>query len=177
MKLFDSYSNQLINLNEELISIYNCGPTVYNHIHIGNARPLITMDVLHRFLKRNNKDVKYILNITDIDDKIINYALANNLKELEVSEFYYQAYLAINQQLNILPTIKPKVSDHMNQIIDYIERLIKVNAGYFIGDDVYFDTAKIKNYGQLSKRDLSKDIAGKRIEQVESKKSDNDFVL
>ncbi|KEZ23932.1 cysteine--tRNA ligase [Ureaplasma diversum] len=177
MKLFDSYSNQLIDLNEELISIYNCGPTVYNHIHIGNARPLITMDVLHRFLKHQKKEVKYILNITDIDDKIINYALANNLKELEVSEFYFQAYLTVNQQLNILETIKPKVSDHMDQIIDYIDRLIKAGAGYFIEDDVYFDTSKIKNYGHLSKRDLDKDIAGLRIQQVEAKKSDNDFVL
>ncbi|AAF30529.1 cysteine--tRNA ligase [Ureaplasma parvum] len=177
MKLYDSYSNQLVEINDELISIYNCGPTVYNHIHIGNARPLITMDVLYRFLKKHNIKTKYVLNITDIDDKIINYALANNLKELEVSEYYFNEYLKIKKALNTLEMINPKVSTHMDKIIDYIQKLIDKQAGYFIGDDVYFDTKKALNYGQLSKRDLENDIVGMRIESAANKHNPNDFIL
>ena len=88
IKLYDSRTNQFIELNDPEISIYNCGPTVYNHIHIGNARPLVTFDVLVRLLKHQNKSYKYILNITDIDDKIINESEKQNMSELELSSYY-----------------------------------------------------------------------------------------
>ncbi|MCV3753802.1 cysteine--tRNA ligase [Ureaplasma zalophigenitalium] len=177
MKLFDSYTNALVDFNESDISIYNCGPTVYNHIHIGNARPLVSMDVLYRFLLAKNKNVKYVLNITDIDDKIINYALENNRKELEVSEEFFQAYLQIKKQLNTLTMVNPKVSDHMNEIIDYISVLLSQDKAYIVGDDVYFDTSCVNNYGELSKIKVDENIHGKRIFNVKEKRNPNDFVL
>ncbi|MCV3728487.1 cysteine--tRNA ligase [Ureaplasma miroungigenitalium] len=177
MKLFDSYTNTLVDFDENEISIYNCGPTVYNHIHIGNARPLVSMDVLYRFLLAKKKSVKYVLNITDIDDKIINYALANNRKELEVSEEYFQAYLQIKKQLNTLPMTNPKVSDHMDDIITYIETLLQQDKAYVVGDDIYFDTSCVSNYGKLSKIKVEENIHGKRIVSVKEKRNPNDFIL
>ncbi|MCV3743778.1 cysteine--tRNA ligase [Ureaplasma sp. ES3154-GEN] len=177
MKLFDSYTNQLQTLDDDQITIYNCGPTVYNHIHIGNARPLISMDVLYRYLLTKNKNVKYVLNITDIDDKIINYALENNLKELDVSETYFQAYLKIKKQLNTLPMFNPKVSEHMDEIINYIENLLAKDKAYYVNQDIYFDTSSVENYGQLSKIKIDENINGKRVLNVENKRNPNDFIL
>ncbi len=92
LKLYDSKTSTLKDVDEQFVSIYNCGPTVYNHIHIGNARPLVTFDVLQRLLKYLNRDVKYVLNITDIDDKIINAAIKENMTELELSNYYAEQY-------------------------------------------------------------------------------------
>ena len=101
IKIYDSKTNKLIPLDDEIISIYNCGPTVYNHIHIGNARPLVTFDVLVRLLKYKKKEYKYVLNITDIDDKIINEALKQNKTEIQLSTFYMEQYFEIKNKLKI----------------------------------------------------------------------------
>lgn len=177
MKLYDSYTTKLVEIKEEDISIYNCGPTVYNHIHIGNARPLISMDVLYRYFKKHKKNVNYVLNITDIDDKIINKAIEENKFELDVSNYFLNEYQKIKQSLNILEMTNPKVSDHIQDIINYIAVLVKNNSGYIVGDDVYFDTKSVSNYGELSKHNIEKDIAGIRIEVNENKRNPNDFIL
>lgn len=177
MKLYDSYTTKLVEIKEEDISIYNCGPTVYNHIHIGNARPLISMDVLYRYFKKHKKNVNYVLNITDIDDKIINKAIEENKFELDVSNYFLNEYQKIKESLNILEMTNPKVSDHIQDIINYIAVLVKNNSGYIVGDDVYFDTKSVSNYGELSKHNIEKDIAGIRIEVNENKRNPNDFIL
>ena len=122
LKIKDSSSQRFINIDQDKVSIYNCGPTVYNDVHIGNVRPLITFDVLYRYLKYTNRDVVYVHNITDIDDKIINRSIELKQPEAEVSEHYYQEYLKIIDRLNALHMdVLPKVSDNIPGIINFIE--------------------------------------------------------
>ncbi|MDE5617722.1 MAG: cysteine--tRNA ligase [Ureaplasma sp.] len=178
MKLYDSKTNTLKEIDEQFVSMYNCGPTVYNHIHIGNARPLVTFDVLHRLLKYLKRDVKYVLNITDIDDKIINAAKNKNMSELELSNYYADQYFLILNKLNILPMINPKVTDNIEGIVDYINQLVLKNNAYFneIGD-IYFDVTSIDGYGSISHQNMDKLISGTRVYIDENKKNLNDFVL
>ena len=178
IKLYDSKTKKMVELSENDISIYNCGPTVYNHIHIGNARPLITFDVLYRLLIHLQKNVKYVLNITDIDDKIINKAIESNATELEISEYYTQQYFLIKQKLNTLPMVNPKVSENIDGIINYIEKIVDAKYGYYISSgDVYFDTSKISTYGNVSNQNIDLLFSGIRIQNDENKKNTHDFVL
>lgn len=177
IKLYDSRSNKLIELDEPEITIYNCGPTVYNHIHIGNARPLITFDVLVRLLKYQKKPYKYVLNITDIDDKIINESEKQNISELELSSYYMNQYLEIKKQLNTLPMINPRVSDNIDGIINYVDLLINKGAAYIEDGDVYFDTTFNSTYGEISKRKTDELLNGARVEIDNKKHNSNDFVL
>ncbi len=177
MKLYNSYSKKIeeINLNE--FNIYNCGPTVYNHIHIGNARPLIVFDVLHRFLLTIGKKVNFLHNLTDIDDKIINEAIKQGKKELEISSYYGEQYRIIREKLNTLPLHIEKVSDHILGIIDYIQKMIDKGVAYHVNGNVYFDTSKISVYGQLSNRKLDDQLIGERVALSSDKKNEVDFVL
>lgn len=178
VRLYDSKTKKLINVEEQEVSIYNCGPTVYNHIHIGNARPLVTFDVLVRLLLHLKRDVKYVLNITDIDDKIINEAKKENKPELELSNYYADQYFLIKEKLNTLPMINPKVSDNIQGIIDYINDLVEKKVGYFGEDgDVYFDVSAFKDYGCISNQNPQDLISGARVEADLNKKHANDFVL
>ncbi len=177
IKLYDSRTNQFIELNDPEISIYNCGPTVYNHIHIGNARPLVTFDVLVRLLKHQNKSYKYILNITDIDDKIINESEKQNMSELELSSYYMDQYLKIKEKLNTIPMINPKVSDNIDGIINYVDLLVQNGAAYIEDGDVYFDTSSTSTYGEISKRKTDELLNGARVEVDNKKHNPNDFVL
>lgn len=178
VRLYDSKTKKLINVDEQEVSIYNCGPTVYNHIHIGNARPLVTFDVLVRLLLHLKRDVKYVLNITDIDDKIINEAKKENKPELELSNYYADQYFLIKEKLNTLPMINPKVSDNIQGIIDYINDLVEKKVGYFGEDgDVYFDVSAFKDYGCISNQNPQDLISGARVEADLNKKHANDFVL
>lgn len=178
VKLYNSQNKEYVEITEKDISIYNCGPTVYNHIHIGNARPLVTFDVLNRLFLHLNKNVKYVLNITDIDDKIISEAKKEGKSELELSNYYTQQYFHIKDALNILPMINPKVSDNIDGIIKYIETLIDKGSGYFDETgDVYFDVSKISTYGSVSNQNPQDLISGIRIKSDKNKKSPNDFVL
>lgn len=177
IKLYDSRTNQFIELNDPEISIYNCGPTVYNHIHIGNARPLVTFDVLVRLLKHQNKAYKYILNITDIDDKIINESERQNMSELELSSYYMDQYLKIKEKLNTIPMINPKVSDNIDGIINYVDLLVQNRAAYIEDGDVYFDTSSTTTYGEISKRKTNELLNGARVEVDNKKHNPNDFVL
>lgn len=177
MKLFNSSTKKIVNLTKDNIKIYNCGPTVYNHIHIGNARPLVVFDVLYRYLIHIGKNVEYVLNITDIDDKIINRAIEEQKTEKEVSEYYFQEYLKIKKQLNTLEMFNPKVSDNIYGIIDFIGKLVEKEFAYELNGDVYFDTSKIKEYGCISNNKTSDLQVGKRINSVSDKKNQNDFIL
>ena len=177
MKLYNSYSEKIEEINENPINIYNCGPTVYNHIHIGNARPLIVFDVLYRFLKFQGFTVNYLHNLTDIDDKIIKEAINQNINELELSDFYANEYAKIRKQLNIDEMMIEKVSTNMDGIIEYIDQMVRKDIAYVVNGNVYFDTTKILTYGNLSNRKLDDQIIGERVEMSDEKRDAYDFVL
>ncbi|WP_347938293.1 cysteine--tRNA ligase [Mycoplasma feriruminatoris] len=171
MQLYDSLSKTKKTLNKKSINLYCCGPTVYNYIHIGNARPVLLVDVLIRYLKSRNIKVNYLQNITDIDDKIILKALDNKLNELEVSQKYTKAYLEDLKSLNInKPNEIILISTKMNEMIKFIKDLVDINAAYVLDGDVYFNIKKYENeYCKLSGYKLDELISGKRVE-IDSKK-------
>ncbi|MBQ6970611.1 class I tRNA ligase family protein [bacterium] len=177
MKILNSVDNKKYELSEKTIAIYNCGPTVYNYVHIGNVRPLIIFDVLYRYLLKNNKKVAFYHNITDIDDKIINAAKQNNTTEQKISQKYTQAYLDLFSILNIKKMEMPKVSDHIQDIITYIQNLINAGFAYVVGNDVYFDVMKIPNYGKISHQNIKNLLNGVRKDNSENKRHPLDFVL
>lgn len=178
MKIFNSCTNKMNDLtNLKQISIYNCGPTVYNYIHIGNARPLVIFDVLHRYLLEIGKEVKYIQNITDVDDKIINAAAQQNVPEHDLTVKYIKAYKDVFTLLNVKEVMMPKVSEHILDIIAYIQKLIDAKVAYVVEGDVYFDVSCIKDYGHISHQNIDELLDGVRKENKSIKKSPLDFAL
>ncbi|AKU79276.1 cysteine--tRNA ligase [Spiroplasma turonicum] len=179
MKIFDSFTGSLKNIDTKNITMYTCGPTVYDYIHIGNARPLILADTLVRFFKYLNINYNYLLNITDIDDKIINKALSLKISEEELVEKYRNAFLVDMKNLNLVPpTSIISISSKIDEIIFFIDDLLEKKFAYIVDGSVYFDISKFKSeYGNLSKQDVSKLLAGVRIDLEENKKNPGDFVL
>ncbi|WP_412032275.1 cysteine--tRNA ligase [Malacoplasma muris] len=180
MKLFSSIEkkNKAIKIMNNKLSIYVCGPTVYNHVHIGNIRPIVVFDVLLRLLRTFKVDVNFVHNITDIDDKIIKQAKLENKTELEIGNYYLEHYKSILEKLNISKGIYfPKVSEHIGGIVKYIEFLVKKGFAYKVDGDVYFSIDKIKDYGIISNKYINDLEVGARIEENKSKKSPFDFVL
>jgi cysteinyl-tRNA synthetase len=178
MKLYDSLSNKTFDVVSKNITVYNCGPTVYNDIHIGNARPLVAFDALVRFMRTQGYTVTYIHNITDIDDKIINKAKEEKTTESAISTLYYEHYLDINKALNTVEMQMPKVSQNVDGIIKYISKLVDAKAAYVTDNgDVYFDISSVKNYGVLSHQNIEQLKEGVRKELAIDKRSPLDFVL
>lgn len=179
MRLFNSLDQKIKNINEKVVNIYLCGPTVYNYIHIGNARPIIIFDVLIRLLTFLKKDFFYVQNLTDIDDKIIEKALIENCTEKEISEKYINAYFNDLNNLQILkPSLFVKVSDYIDPMIEFINELLLKKAAYEINGNVYFNVNKYnKEYGKLSKKDIYQNIAGARIAIDKNKINNFDFTL
>lgn len=173
----NSVNKKKIKLSTKKITIYNCGPTVYNYIHIGNLRPLIIFDVLHRYLLKQNKQVLYVHNLTDIDDKIIAAAQKNKTTEKKIAQKYIHAYLKIFKDLNIKKMITPKVSTYISDIIKYIQKLITIGVAYNVNGNVYFNIKKIKNYGNISHKNIKQLLNGVRITNKSEKKFPLDFVL
>ncbi|QUE86753.1 cysteine--tRNA ligase [Exiguobacterium alkaliphilum] len=160
------------------VSMYVCGPTVYNYIHVGNARPAIAFDTVRRYLTYRGYDVKYVLNFTDVDDKIIR--AANELGE-DVSTLtnrYIEAYLADTGALNVQPAdVHPRVTDTMEDIIEFIRNLETEGYAYASEGDVYFRTRKFDEYGKLSQQSIEDLRAGSRVDVGEKKEDPLDFVL
>ena len=181
IKFYNSLSNSVElfkPLHEGEVSMYVCGPTVYNYPHIGNMRPVVVFDTLRRFLTYIGYKVTYVSNFTDVDDKIIKAALAESKSEKELTEFYINEFKKTTEAIgSLLPTITPKVTEYIPAIIDYIDRLVKLDAAYVVGEDVYFRVSKIKDYGALSGINTEDLIAGARIETNDKKESPLDFVL
>ena len=160
------------------VSMYVCGPTVYSHPHIGNARAALVPDILFRLLRKKYQTVTYIRNITDVDDKISDAAYKQNKTVYEISESFIKIYQDNMSSLGILePTFEPRVTDNMPGIISTIEKILKNGFAYVSDNHVLFDTSKYKEYGKLSKRTLDDMIDGARIEIAEYKKSPRDFIL
>ena len=181
IKLYNSLTNKVEEfhpLKEGEVSMYVCGPTVYNYPHIGNMRPVVVFDTLRRFLTYIGYNVTYVSNFTDVDDKIINEAIKQNKSEKELTEFYINEFkkttLAIGSQI---PSITPKVTEYIPDIINYIDNLVKIGAAYEVDGDVYFRVPKIKDYGALSGINVEDLLVGARIEENSQKESPLDFAL
>lgn len=165
-------------IHDGKVSMYVCGPTVYNYPHIGNMRPVVVFDTLRRFLSYVGFDVTYVSNFTDVDDKIIKAAQVEGKTEKELTEFYIQQFKNVTNLIGSdIPTITPKVTEYIQKIIDYIDRLVKLDAAYVVDGDVYFRVSKIKDYGALSGINTDDLIAGARVEENSKKESPLDFAL
>ncbi len=165
-------------INPDYSGFYVCGPTVYDYFHIGNARPFIVFDVIRRFLIFRGYNVRYVMNLTDIDDKIINRAKEEGVTSKEIADRYINAFFEDIQKLGIRPAdVYSRATDHVPEIITIIKKLIAVDAAYATAGDVFFDVKQFSRYGQLSKKKLEDLQAGKRIAVDELKKNPADFVL
>ena len=185
MRLFNTLTNkkeEFKPIEEGKVSIYICGPTVYNHAHIGNTRPMIVFDVLRRTFEYLGNDVTFVSNYTDVDDKIIKAAKAEGITEKELTDKYIKAYEDVRAGLNIEdPTYKPRVTETMPEIIDFIQALIDKGYAYEVDGNVYFRVTKVKEYGMLSGVKVEDLIAGAsdRTLSVDDKKKESttDFAL
>ncbi|MCR4925599.1 MAG: cysteine--tRNA ligase [Clostridiales bacterium] len=182
MKVFNTLTRkkeELKPIDEGEVKIYACGPTVYNYIHIGNARPLCVFDVLRRYLEYRGYNVKFVQNFTDIDDKIIRKANEEGLTFSEVSEKYIDEFWVDANGMNIRKaTVHPKATENIDEIISIISTLVEKGYAYAVENgDVYFSTAKFNEYGKLSHQPLEDLEAGARINIGELKKEPMDFAL
>lgn len=164
--------------NFERVTMYVCGPTVYSHPHIGNARPAVVFDVFYRLLMHEFPNVIYTRNITDVDDKINNAALAENVSIKKISTRYTDIYHHDMAELGVLPpTIEPQATEHIPQIIEMIQKLITAGNAYEAEGHVLFHVPSYDEYGKLSGRNVKEMIAGARIDVAPFKKNPADFVL
>ena len=179
MKLYNSLTRTLSNLDQPEVNIYSCGATVYNYIHIGNARPLITVDLLINYLEFNNVKVNFLQNYTDIDDKIINQALGDQKTEKEVSEFFIAAFQEDITRLQVRKAdLYVPISMHIEDIINFIAALVDKGAAYAVEGNVYFAIDKYETeYGYLSNKVISELTSGARIEVDPAKRNPLDFTL
>lgn len=167
-----------IPIDDNRITMYLCGPTVYNYAHVGNARPAVVFDVLYRLLKHLYPNVIFARNITDIDDKINNRAKERSEPIEKIAAKYAQAYNTDLAHLGVLPPdIEPYATEHIDVIIDMIDTLIEQGHAYVADAHVLFDVTSYAEYGKLSKRNLEEMIAGSRVKVADYKKNPGDFVL
>lgn len=168
-------------LEEGKVRMYVCGPTVYNYIHIGNARSAIAFDGIRRYLEYRGYEVKYVSNFTDVDDKIIKAAKELGITAPEVADRFIKAYQEDTNHLNLEPaTLNPRVMDHIPDIIDFIQVLLDKEYAYISGGDVYYRTRKFKGYGKLSDQsidDLEVGASQRTGEEQEIKEDPLDFAL
>ncbi len=181
MKLYNTLSKkkeEFVPIEEGKVKMYVCGPTVYNYIHIGNARPMIVFDTVRRYFEYKGYEVTYVSNFTDVDDKIINKSIEEGIPASEVSERYIKECKKDMADLNIKPaTRNPKATEEIDGMISMIETLIEKGYAYPVDGTVYFRTRKFEGYGKLSKKNIDELEAGKRIAIEEQKEDAMDFVL
>ena len=181
MKLYNSYTlktEEFVPIRENEVSMYVCGPTVYNHAHIGNARPIVVFDTLRRTFEALGYKVKFVSNFTDVDDKIINKAIEEGVSEKEIAERYIKADNDVRNSLNIIPLdVTPRVTETMDEIIEFIDKLVKGGNAYVVDGDVYFSVESDPSYGELSHQKLEDLNAGARVETNDLKHNPQDFAL
>ena len=181
MKIYNSMSMKVETfrpLQEGKVSMYVCGPTVYNYPHIGNARPIVVFDTLKRTLQALGYEVKMVSNYTDVDDKIINVAKELGVSEKEVTDKFIKAYN--NDRLSLhamMPDEAPRVTETMDAIIAFIDLLVQKGYAYQVGGDVYFRVGEVKEYGALSHQKTEDLVVGARIDENERKENPLDFTL
>ena len=181
MHLYNSLSKQkeeFIPLDPKHVKFYSCGPTVYNKIHIGNARAFLAADLLSKVLKGLYPKVTYVSNITDIDDKIIEASKLENLSIKDLTKKYFDIYIEDIGLIGINPPdIQPFATNFIKEMITYIEKLIRLDKAYEANGNVLFRVSTFKNYGCLSGRKIEEQEHGKRIEVESYKENENDFIL
>lgn len=181
VKIFDTLSREkkeFVPLEEGKVKMYVCGPTVYDYIHIGNARPVIFFDVVRRYLELIGFDVEYIQNFTDVDDKLIRKAADTGEEVSVLAEKYIQAFYEDLDALKVKRAVAyPRVTEHIEEIISFIQQLIDTDFAYEKEGDVYFRTAKFPEYGKLSHQNMEQLQFGIRIEVDERKERPQDFVM
>ena len=179
--IYDSLTKkkqQFVPVDKNNVRVYACGPTVYNYAHVGNARMSVVTDLLIRVLKTIYKNVKFVSNITDVDDKIIEAAKKEKVKIEDITSKFEKIYNQDMLELNVrLPDIQPKATEYIKEMIIMIEKLVQNQSAYFSNDNVIFNVKKYKHYGVLSRRTKDEQIAGSRIEVADYKKNPEDFVL
>ncbi len=181
MKLYNTLTRQkeeFVPIEENKVKMYSCGPTVYNYFHIGNARPFIMFDLLRNYLIYRGYEVTFVQNFTDVDDKIIKRANEEGISPFEVADKYIEEYFKDADGLGIKRAdVHPRVTENINEIVDFIAELVEKGYAYESSGDVYFDTQKFKEYGKLSRQNLAELNLGARIEVNEDKKHPMDFAL
>lgn len=181
MKIFNTMTRrkeEFVPLDKNEVKIYACGPTVYNYIHIGNARPLCVFDVLRRYLEYRGYNVRFVQNFTDVDDKIIKRANEEGLSFEEVSKKYIKEFWTDAHGLNFKDaTVHPKATENIDEIINIIKTLEEKGYAYAVDGDVYYRTLKFKNYGKLSHQPIEDLQSGARIAIGEKKENPLDFAL
>ena len=171
---------EFVPLKEKEVSMYVCGPTVYNYIHIGNARPAIVFDTVRRYFEYRGYKVKYVQNFTDVDDKIIKRANEEGVTSKEIARKYIEAYFEDTKKVNLKEEgmIRPRATEYIDEMQEIIKKLISEGYAYEVNGDVYFEVEKDKDdYGCLSHQDIGNLKAGARIEVNDIKKSPLDFAL
>lgn len=181
MKIYNSLTDKIEEfhpIEEGKVTMYVCGPTVYNYVHIGNIRPVITFDVVYKYLKYLGYKVTYASNFTDINPKITKVALEEGITEREVADKFIKAYLEDLKNYNCCEIDeRPKVINYLDDIFNFIQKLIDKDYAYVIDGDVYFRVSKIKDYGILSNQDINDLISGSRVEVDTKKENPLDFAL
>lgn len=159
-------------------NIYVCGVTPYNHPHVGNARPFVTWDVIRRFLEHEGYDVTHVQNFTDVDDKIINTANKEGVQWFDICNRYIESYFEVMDKLNVRRAhVYPRVSEHIEDIIQTVKTLINNGYAYEVEGDVYYSVEKFERYGELSGRNLEDMLAGARVDVDDRKHNPMDFAL
>lgn len=181
MKLYNTLTGkkeEFVPIEEGKVRMYVCGPTVYNYIHIGNARPMIVFDTVRRYFEYKGYQVNYISNFTDVDDKIIKKANEEGVSCSEITERYIDAVKEDMEHLNVKPaTFHPKATEEITGMVDMINTLIEKGHAYAINGTVYFRTRSFPGYGKLSKKNLDDLEAGSRVAVSDEKQDSMDFVL
>ena len=170
--------DEFVPIEKNKVKMYSCGPTVYNYFHIGNARPFIIFDTLRNYLEYRGYEVTFVQNFTDVEDKIINRANEEGISPLEVADKYIKEYFVDADGLGIRrASVHPRVTECIEDIIEFIEELIQKGHAYEIDGDVYYDTKSFDGYGKLSRQNMEELNAGARIDVDDRKKSPSDFAL
>ncbi len=175
---FSKTKEEFIPLSPPDVTFYVCGPTVYDYFHIGNARSFIMADIFRRYLEYKGFNVKFVMNLTDVDDRIIKKSIDQKKPSAEISNFYIDAFLEDIEKLKVKPaSVLPKATQHIPEMINIIVELIDKGKAYNVDGNVFYDVSKFPDYGKLSGKNIEELAAGARVEINETKKNPLDFAL
>jgi cysteinyl-tRNA synthetase len=181
LKLYNTLTKKVeefVPLDPPNVGMYICGPTVYDYFHIGNARTFIMADTIRRYLEFKGYNVKYVMNLTDIDDKIIKKSIEEKIPVSEVARKYSEAFFEDLKRLKIKPaTLYPKATEHIDEILKMIKTLVNSGAAYNVDGNIFYDVSGFSSYGRLSGKNIEDLEAGARVEVMEEKKNPLDFAL